>query len=114
MKTIGIIITKTPLESNLVTRFLNLAKELTINRNKIEIFLISDGVWLAKKNQSNPPSKILKDIIKNKSKIFVSKEHLTAAGIDNNELIKNITLSEKPYSDIVTLTMEKWDKVITI
>jgi len=114
MKTIGIIITKAPLESNLVTKFLNLARKITNNRNKVEIFLISDGVWLAKKNQDNPSSKILNELIKKSSKIFASKEHLTAAGIDDNELIKNITLSEKPYLDIVTLTMETWDKVITI
>jgi len=114
MKTMGIIITKAPLESNLVTKFLDLAKKITNNGNKVEIFLISDGVWLAKKNQNNPPSKILNDLIKKSSKIFLSKEHLTAAGINDDELIENITLSENPYSDIVTLTMETWDKVITI
>ena len=109
---LGFIITKAPLESTLGSGFLNLAKQGIDNGKKVELFLISDGVWFAKKIENNSDTKRL--LIKQGVNILVSNDNLQAAGIHNDELIKGITISDKPYSDLVNLVMEKWKRVMTI
>jgi len=111
---LGFIITKAPLESTLGSGFLNLAKQGIDNGKKVELFLISDGVWFAKKIENNSDTKKLRSLIKQGVNIIVSNDNLQAAGIHNDELIKGITISDKPYSDLVNLVMEKWKRVMTI
>ena len=108
---IGFVITKAPFESTLGFGFLDLAKKAIDDGKTIEMFLISDGVWFAKKNQK---SDNLKYLIKKGVEITVSKDNLEAAGIEDNELIDGLIISEKPYMDLVELVMEKWKKVMTI
>ena len=103
---LGFIVTKAPFESTLGSGFLDLAKKTIDNGKTVSLFFISDGVWFAKKNQKNNAIKILKSLIEKGAKITVSKDNLEAAGIENNELIDGVTISE--------LVMEKWKRVMTI
>ncbi len=111
---LGFIITKAPFESTLGSGFLDLAKKTIENGKTVGLFLISDGVWFAKKNQQSNATNILTSLIAKGAKIAISKDNLEAAGIENNELIDGVTISEKPYMDLVELVMEKWARVITI
>ena len=108
---LGFIITKAPYESTLGSGFLDLARKEIENGKKVGVFLISDGIWFAKKNQKN---NVIKFLIEKGAEITVSLDNLEAAGIDNTELIKGLTISDKPYDDLVELVMEKWNKVMTI
>jgi len=108
---LGFIITKAPYESTLGSGFLDLAKKEIENGKKVGMFLISDGVWFAKKNQKN---NVIKFLIEKGAEITVSLDNLEAAGIDNNEIFEGLNISDKPYDDLVGLVMEKWNKVITI
>jgi len=114
IKDIGFVLTKAPIESSLTYRFLCLAKNVVDKDKTIGLFLISDSVWLVKKNQNNKPHELLKILLKNGAEVTVSKDHLMAAGIDNNDLIKGVNVTEQPYVDLVDHVMEKWNKVITI
>lgn len=110
----GFIITKAPLESALTTQFLRLAKNM-INSNKtIGVFLISDGVFLAKKNQKNKAYELITGILEKHAEVIASKDHLLAAGIEEKELIPWISISEKPYDDLVEFVMEKYRKVVVL
>jgi sulfur relay protein TusB/DsrH len=111
---LGFIITKSPFESTLGTGFLDLAKKSINNGKTVGIFLISDGVWFAKKYQKNKAIKILTNLIEKGAKITVSRDNLEAAGIGNNELLDGVVISETPYMDLVDLVMEEWRKVMTI
>ena len=114
MVDLGIIITKTPLETNLVNRFLQIAKDTIENNKTVGLFLISDGVWLVKKNQNNNSFELLKNLIEKNVEIIVSKDHLLSAGLYENEIIENIKISEKPYSDLVDNVMENYERVIKV
>jgi sulfur relay protein TusB/DsrH len=111
---LGFIITKTPFESLLGSGFLDLAKKTMDVGKKIGLFLISDGVWFAKKNQKNNAGEILTNLIEKGAEIIVIQDNLEAAGIEKNELIEGLIISEKPYDDLVDLVMEKWKRVMTI
>ena len=111
---IGFIITKPPLETGIVNRIISYALTAVEKGKNIELFLISDGIWLAKKNQKN---KIFEKFLKLKQKgvkINVSKEHIDAAGIKKEEIVSGLILTDKLYKNLVELVMEKWEKVITI
>lgn len=110
---IGFIITKAPLENSSIKKLLTAALEATKN-NKIGFFLISDGVFLIKKNQKNETYDIFKEIISKKVEIIVSEDHLESAGLSSNEILSNLIISDKPYDDLVDFVMEKYERVITI
>jgi sulfur relay protein TusB/DsrH len=111
---LGFVISKSPHESTFGAGFFELAKEAFNNNKKVGIFLISDGVWFAKKNQKNKTSEILTTLIKKDASIYACSDNLEAAGIQKNELFDGIIISEEPYKDLVNLVMEKWKRVITI
>jgi sulfur relay (sulfurtransferase) DsrF/TusC family protein len=111
---IGFIITKAPLENSSIKKLLKAALEAINKNNKIGFFLISDGVFLIKKNQKNETYDIFKNIITKKVEIIVSKDHLESAGLSSDEIFSNLTISNKPYDDLVDFVMEKYERVITI
>ncbi|HUS99048.1 MAG TPA: DsrE family protein [Candidatus Thermoplasmatota archaeon] len=111
---LGFIITKAPLESSLGEGFLSLAHHAINNGKTVGFFLISDGVWFVKKNQKNTAINKLKNLIEKGAIITVSKDNLDAAGIETTDILEGITISEKPYQDLVALVMEKWRRVMTI
>jgi len=110
---IGFIITKAPLENSSIKKLLKAALEATKN-SKIGFFLISDGVFLIKKNQKNETYDIFKEIINKKVEIIVSKDHLESAGLSSDEILSNLIISDKPYNDLVDFVMEKYERVVTI
>jgi len=110
---LGFVITKAPYESSLDLNMLRLVRKSQEDGKSIGIFLISDGVWLTKEND-NETGKLFKTIINNGAKVMVSQDNLAAAGIDHSELFKGVTISDKPYTDLVIQVMEKWGRVITI
>jgi sulfur relay (sulfurtransferase) complex TusBCD TusD component (DsrE family) len=111
---LGFIITKAPYESSLGEKILELANKGLDEGKTIGIFLISDGVWFAKKNTINKTGQLFKTLVKQGAQVTVSKDNLESAGIKHSELINGITISEKPYMDLVDLVMEKWRRVLTI
>jgi sulfur relay (sulfurtransferase) complex TusBCD TusD component (DsrE family) len=111
---LGFVITKAPYESSLGVNMLALAQKGLMDGKSIGIFLISDGVWFAKKNNTNKTGKVFQSIIKMGAHVTVSQDNLESAGIKQSELHKDIAISDKPYIDLVTQVMEKWRRVITI
>ena len=114
MVDLGIIITKTPLETNLVNRFLQIAKDTIENNKTVGLFLISDGIWLVKKNQNNNSFELLKNLIDKNVEVIVSKDHLLSSGLSEDEIVENVKISEKPYSDLVDNVMENYERVIKV
>jgi sulfur relay (sulfurtransferase) complex TusBCD TusD component (DsrE family) len=113
-KPLGIVITKTPAVSTLVANALKIGRQATSKGHKVTIFLLSDGVWLAKKNQIGTATEELKILLNNGAAVMASHQHLKGAGITEDDLWDGITLSDKPYHDLVENVMEHWDRVITI
>jgi sulfur relay (sulfurtransferase) DsrF/TusC family protein len=111
---IGFIFTKAPLETSVVRKLLEMAIESLKKNNKIGFFLISDGVFLIKNNQKNETSSLFKDISAKTVEIIVSKDHLESAGISSSDMCCKVSISEKPYDDLVDFAMEKYERVVTI
>jgi len=114
MVDLGIIITKAPVETGLVYRFLEIAKNTVENNKTVSLFLISDGVWLVKKNQKNNSFELLKTLIKKNVEVIVSKDHILSSGLSEEEIVENVKISEKPYSDLVDNVMENYERVIKV
>ena len=114
MVDLGIILTKAPVETNLVNRFLQIAKDTIENNKTVGLFLISDGVWLVKKNQNNNSIELLKNLIDKNVEVIVSKDHLLSSGLSEDEIVENVKISEKPYSDLVDNVMENYERVIKV
>lgn len=114
MGDIGLIMTKAPLESTLTKKYLELAEKVLKDNKSIGIFLISDGVFLIKKDQKNTPYNIMKKLLENNVEVIVSNDHLESAGISHDEILPNVKVSEKPYDDLVDFVMEKYKRVVTL
>ncbi len=110
----GFIITKAPLESLLTFNFLTIAKNAMEKEKAISFFLISDGIWLVKKNQKNKVVELLQHLIKNGASITVSKDHLDAAGIEITNILPGISITDRPYTELVDFVMEKCRRVMTL
>jgi sulfur relay (sulfurtransferase) complex TusBCD TusD component (DsrE family) len=110
----GFVITKAPLESPKALSILKLGQKAIASGKTVGIFLISDGIWLAKNHQQNDTGKLILQLCQDGAEIIASQEHLEAAGISPNDIIKGIKVSSKPYDDLVDSVMEHWRWVITI
>ena len=113
-KSLGIVITKTPTLSTLVENALKIGRQAASKGQKVTIFLLSDGVWLAKKNQIGAATEELKTLLSQRTTVMVGHDHMKGAGIKENDIWDGITISDKPYHDLVENVMEHWDRVITI
>ncbi|MFQ6050972.1 MAG: DsrH/TusB family sulfur metabolism protein [Candidatus Hydrothermarchaeota archaeon] len=107
---IGIIITKPPFNNENIENALMLAVDLLKEENGAEIFLLSDGVWTAKKGSQIEP--LLKTFLEKGGEITASDPHLKANGLIKEMLMENIKITERPYDDLVDLIMEQWDRVL--
>ncbi|MFQ5888310.1 MAG: hypothetical protein ACE5HY_06400 [Candidatus Hydrothermarchaeales archaeon] len=108
---IGIIITKTPNANEDVSNTLAMGEEALKVGNQVELFLLSDGVWVGKRGNTIA-EKRLSDLIKDGCKVNASKKHLKACGLEKKKLVKGINIADDPYDELVDLVMEKWDKVV--
>jgi len=111
---LGFLITKAPLESGLVTSALTIALESMNQGRRIGLFLMSDGVWLAKKGQKNQAAETFQKLLLDGASVMASGDHLKAAGINENDIVKGVAVTTKPYKDLVIQVMEHWRKVVTI
>ncbi len=111
---IGFILTKAPLESSVIKRLLEVSLDALNKGKKIGFFLLSDGIFLIKRKQKNEIYMLFKKIISKNVEIIVSMDHLESAGISIDEICCELSISEKPYDDLVDFVMEKYEKVITI
>ena len=111
---IGFILTKAPLESSVIKRVLEIALDALNMGKKIGFFLLSDGIFLIKKNQKNEVYTLFKEILSKNVEIIVSRDHLESAGILTNQICCESYISDKPYDDLVDFVMEKYERVITI
>ena len=111
---IGYVITKSPYASGSVKPALELAVRMQKKGHTVNIFLISDGIWLAKKNQQGPVIQTFKKLMDKGANIMASSDHLTGAGLNDNEVYDKIRIEHKPYQVLVENVMEHWDRVIVI
>lgn len=113
-KDIGFVITKGHLESSLVYNALGIAENAIEQGKTVGMFLISDGVWLIKKNQRNHVADRFVKLLGNGLQVIASKEHLEAAGIQDDDVMEGVTITKKVYKDLVINVMENWKKVMSI
>ena len=111
---IGFILTKAPLESSVIKKLLGLALDALNKNKKIGFFLLSDGIFLIKKNQKNEVYLLFKEILSKNAEIIVSRDHIESAGIMHDQICCELSISDKPYDDLIDFVMEKYEKVITI
>lgn len=111
---IGLMISKPPVESGIVASALGIAHGAMVKGQKVGIFLISDGVWIAKKNQKNHAAELFGHLVKGGATVTASDEHLAAAGITENEIVEGIHITKKTYKELVRQVMEDWSRVVSI
>ena len=75
---------------------------------QVTVFLLGDGVLLA----TTPKCTALDKAIAAGVRVLVSRDHLDATGLPKERLVKGAVLVERSYRDLVTMTMEEWDRVI--
>lgn len=108
---IGIIITKTPNVNEDVENILAIGEAALKAGNQVELFLLSDGVWVGKRGNAVTEKKLLK-LINDGCKVKASRRHLKACGLNKEKLVKGVKISDDPYDELVDLVMEKWGKVV--
>jgi sulfur relay protein TusB/DsrH len=112
-RNIGIIMTKSPFESEDAQMALALAKPAMSIGDPVDIFLIGDGVWMAKANLKGEIEDMV-DLFLEQGKVYASGPHLEAGGIDASQIREDIEVCRKPYDKLTDLVMESWDRVISL
>jgi len=79
----------------------------------VDIFLIGDGVWLARTNLGGEIGKMMSRFLEG-GRVYASGPHLEAGGIDPASIRKDIEICRKPYDALTDLIMERWDRVVSL
>jgi len=111
---LGLIITKAPAESGAVANALQMARGAQFSGNRIALFLISDGVWLAKAGQKNRAFNEFCELLNKGVRVTLSQEHLEAAGMGRGELVDGVDIVKKVYDEMVDQVMEQWNRVVVV
>ena len=111
---LGVLLTRGPLRGEGAEHALGLALEALGRGDQADLFLLSDGVWLAKKGQENGLAPKLEEFLKRGGEVLVSGEHLEAAGLSPERLFPGVRVLPDPYDRLVDLAMEAWDKVVVL
>jgi len=110
-RSFGVIIARTVSTTERPLDALRLAKAMRSQGRKVGIFLVADGVYIAKKGRTEVAG-ILSQMMADGVKVYVSPEHIKAAGYSIDRLIPGIEIAEETYRDLVTFVMEEYEKVI--
>ncbi len=110
---IGIILTKSPFESEDGTMALSIAMPAMRIGDPVDIFLLGDGVWLARANLGGEIGDMMTRFVE-QGKVYASGPHLEAGGIDPAGIRQDIEVCRKPYDALTDLVMERWDRVISL
>ena len=108
---LGIVIAHTAAVHEGAYQAVSLGLEAMKKGKHVGFFLISDGVFNAIRDSGNIADG-LGQAISGGGKVFLSNEHVLAAGIPEERLIPGTDSLEKAYEELVDLVMEDWDRVI--
>ena len=111
---LGIILTRAPYSSGGAEDAVELALAAQEAGDRVSLFLISDGVWLAHKGQEGPLLSRLRSFQEAGGEVVVSGDHLQAAGLSPEALVEGAQVVTDPYDDLVDRVMERWDKVMVV
>ncbi|MDA8186537.1 MAG: DsrE family protein [Dehalococcoidales bacterium] len=109
---LGIVLTKTPFGSEDAENALEAGRQALLAGDAASLFLLSDGVWLAKRGKADPLESKLADFIEMGGEVAVSGEHLKAAGLGPDLLVGKVIVAEDGLGSLVDLAMDDWDKAI--
>jgi sulfur relay (sulfurtransferase) DsrF/TusC family protein len=109
---LGIILTKGPQGGEDAENALDVALKALEMDDRVGLFLLSDGVWAAKKGLPGAIAQKLEAFLRGGGQLTVSGEHLEAAGLGPERLVEGASIAPDPYDRLVDLVMEEWDKVI--
>jgi sulfur relay (sulfurtransferase) complex TusBCD TusD component (DsrE family) len=108
---IGVVITKTPHANEAVENVLAMGEEVLKAGGQVELFLLSDGVWVGKRGSGLTEKRLLR-LIKDGCTITTSRQHLKACGLNKEKLVEGVKISDDPYDELVDFVMDRWDKVV--
>jgi sulfur relay protein TusB/DsrH len=108
----GIIIARTAAASENAISSLELAQDLLASGNQVGVFLIGDGIYLAKQGKTSAAA-LITTLIAKGAKVFASPEHLKASGLSKERLVSGIEVVEDTYKDLVEFVMERYEKVLS-
>lgn len=109
---LGIVLTKAPAGSEDAENALDAGSQALLAGDLASLFLLSDGVWLAKRGKVDATEGKLADFIKLGGEVVVCGEHLKAAGLGPDRLVERVTIAEDGFGRLVDMVMDEWDKAI--
>src|SRR3990172_12904339 len=107
---LGIVLTKAPVGSEDAENALEAGRQALLAGDAASLFLLSDGVWLAKQGKADPMEEKLSEFIKLGGEVVACGEHLKAAGLGRDRLVEGTTVAEDGLGRLVDLVMDAWDK----
>lgn len=109
---LGVILTKAPAGSEDAENALEAGRQSLLAGDAASLFLLSDGVWLAKQGKADPMEEKLSEFIRLGGEVVACGEHLKAAGLGRDRLVEGTTIAEDGLGRLVDLVMDEWDKAI--
>lgn len=106
---LGIILTKAPHGSEDAENAIEAGLSALAGGDEASLFLLSDGVWAARKEAMAGK---LPSFVSKGGKVFVSGEHMKAAGLGVDKLVEQAKVANDAFDHLVDLVMDQWDRVI--
>ncbi len=107
--TLGIILTKSPQGAEDAENALEAATAALATGDRVALFLLSDGVWLARRGAL---SGRLEGFLSDGGEVYVSGEHIKAAGLEPEKLAAGAAVAGDAFDCLVDLVMDEWDRVL--
>lgn len=109
---LGIVIMWTAQVKGIAKRSVEVGISALNHGKKVEIYLLSDGVWNSLSGSGDVYER-LSDFMAKGGKVFISGEHATGSALPKDRILQGAELVEDTYGFLTDKIMESWDRVIT-
>ena len=111
---LGIILTRPPAGDEDAENALAMGLASLAVGDIVDLFLISDGVWTARRCLRGPVAQALAQFQTSGGRVYASEEHLRAGGMGPQALVDGVEVTPHPIDRLVDLVMDEWDKVVVL
>jgi sulfur relay (sulfurtransferase) complex TusBCD TusD component (DsrE family) len=111
---VGLILTRPPVSEEDAENALQTGLSSLATGDEVDLFLLSDGVWAARKGLGGRVGELLTAFQSAGGRVHVSGEHLRAGGLAAEQLRPGVEIAPDGLDRLVDLVMEEWDRVVVL
>lgn len=111
---VGLIFTHPPVGGEQAENVLQIGLASLATGDEVDLFLISDGVWAARRTLGGRVGELLAAFQSAGGRVYISGEHSRAGGLSADQVRAGAEIAPDGLDRLIDLVMDQWDRVVVL